>query len=90
MGAVCSAGMAEGNAELGGMKTLGFSGKLKKENSFVNRKGEAFPDSRSNGQGKKKKKRDNGFSNESNLSTSTPAPAGGNQVPFTVLKIFIC
>nr|KYP46324.1 hypothetical protein KK1_032128 [Cajanus cajan] len=46
MGAVCSAGMVEKNAELGG-KSSGFSGKLKKENNYVNR-GEIFSDSRSN------------------------------------------
>ncbi|XP_061373305.1 protein PSK SIMULATOR 2-like [Gastrolobium bilobum] len=76
MGAVCSAGMVEGNAELG-WKTLGFSGKLKKENSFMNRR-ETFSDSRSNGQGKKKKKQDTGFSHEFDLSS--PTPTGGKQV----------
>ncbi|XP_073225431.1 protein PSK SIMULATOR 2-like isoform X2 [Cicer arietinum] len=69
MGAVlCSAGMAEGNAEIGG-NTLGFSGKLKKENGFKD-KNETFSDSRSNGQGKNHKKQENGFSNEFGLSTS--------------------
>ncbi|KAL2346240.1 hypothetical protein Fmac_000240 [Flemingia macrophylla] len=78
MGAVCSAGMVEKNVELGG-KSLGFSGKLKKENSFVNR-GETFLDSKSNngGQGKKQKKHGNGFSHE--LGLSTPTSTGGKQV----------
>ncbi|KHN09084.1 hypothetical protein glysoja_034269 [Glycine soja] len=76
MGAVCSAGMVEKNGELGG-KSLGFSGKLKKENSFVNRR-EAFSDSRSNsGHDRKKKKHDTGFSRE--LGLSIPSP-GGKQV----------
>lgn len=78
MGAVCSAGMVEKNGELGG-KSLGFSGKLKKENSFVNRR-EAFSDSRSNsGHDRKKKKHDTGFSRE--LGLSIPSP-GGKQVCF--------
>ncbi|KAJ1421623.1 hypothetical protein SESBI_13575 [Sesbania bispinosa] len=77
MGAVCSAGMVGRNAELGG-KTLGFSGKLSKENSFMNGK-ETFSGSRSNnGHGKKHKKQDAGFSNE--FSLSTPTPTGGKQV----------
>ncbi|CAJ2642934.1 unnamed protein product [Trifolium pratense] len=71
MGAVCSAGMTEGNAELGGGgKTLGFSGKLiKKEKCFPNLK-QTFPDSRSNSQGKNQNDRENGISNEFGLSTS--------------------
>lgn len=82
MGAVCSAGMVEGNAELGG-KTLGFSGKLKKENSFMNRK-DTLSGSRSNGQqGKKHKKQETGFSNEFSLSNS--ASRGEKQVPFILL-----
>lgn len=80
MGAVCSAGMVERNAELGG-KSLGFSGKLKKENSFMNRR-ENFSDSRSNsnsgGQGRKQKKHDTGFSYE--LGLSTPTSPGGKQM----------
>ncbi|XP_020236040.1 uncharacterized protein LOC109815672 [Cajanus cajan] len=78
MGAVCSAGMVEKNAELGG-KSSGFSGKLKKENNYVNR-GEIFSDSRSNtgAQGKKQKKRDTEFSHE--LGLSTPTSTGGKQV----------
>ncbi|KAH1109426.1 hypothetical protein AAZX31_04G023000 [Glycine max] len=76
MGAVCSAGMVEKNGELGG-KSLGLSGKLKKENSFVNRR-EAFSDSRSNsGHSRKQKKHDTGFSHE--LGLSSPSP-GGKQV----------
>ncbi|XP_027355068.1 uncharacterized protein LOC113864981 isoform X2 [Abrus precatorius] len=71
MGAVCSAGMVEKNAELGG-KSLGFSGKLKKENSFMNRR-----DS-NNGQGKKQMKHETRFSTE--LGLSTPASMGGKQV----------
>ncbi|KAL9312561.1 hypothetical protein ACSQ67_018013 [Phaseolus vulgaris] len=77
MGAVCSAGMVETNAELGG-KSFGFSGKLKKENSFVNH-GEAFSDSRSDtAQGRKQKRHDSGFSFEHGLST--PASTGRKQV----------
>lgn len=85
MGAVlCSAGMAEGNAEIGG-NTLGFSGKLKKENGFKD-KNETFSDSRSNGQGKNHKKQENGFSNEFGLSTSDSM--GEKQVPF-ILFLFV-
>ncbi|KAG2402992.1 uncharacterized protein HKW66_Vig0247380 [Vigna angularis] len=63
MGAVCSTGMVERNAELGG-KSFGFSGMLIKENSFVNR-GDAISDSRSNsGQGRKQKRHDSGFYKE--------------------------
>lgn len=79
MGAVCSAGMVERNAELGG-KSLGFSGKLKKENSTVNRR-ETFSDSTSNsnsGKGRKQKKHDTGFSHE--LGLSTPTSPGGKQM----------
>ncbi|BAT77683.1 uncharacterized protein HKW66_Vig0094400 [Vigna angularis] len=77
MGAVCSAGMVERNAELGG-KSFGFSGNLKKENSFVNR-GDATSDSRSDsGQGRKQKRHDSGFSFE--LGLSTPTSTGGKQV----------
>ncbi|KAK7352241.1 hypothetical protein VNO80_17660 [Phaseolus coccineus] len=77
MGAVCSAGMVERNAELGG-KSFGFSGKLKKENSFVNH-GEAFSDSRSDtAQGRKQKRHDSGFSFEHGLST--PTSTGRKQV----------
>ncbi|AES74020.1 hypothetical protein MtrunA17_Chr3g0142751 [Medicago truncatula] len=77
MGAVCSAGMAESNAEeLGGVNNLGFSGKvLKKENSFTNRKDD-FSDSRSSS--KKQNKLENGFSDEFGLSTS--ASIGEKQV----------
>ncbi|KAI5402823.1 protein PSK SIMULATOR 2 isoform X2 [Lathyrus oleraceus] len=75
MGAVCSAGMAGENAELGG-KSLGFSGKiLRKENSFTNRKDS---DSKSNDQGKKQRNKENGFSNEFGLSTS--ASMGEKQI----------
>ncbi|OIV97588.1 hypothetical protein TanjilG_12345 [Lupinus angustifolius] len=63
MGAVCSAGMVEGNAR--------HDGKLKKDNSFMNRKGEGLSDSKSDGQGKKQKKQDHRLSIDSNLSTST-------------------
>lgn len=88
MGAVCSAGMVERNAELGG-KSLGFSGKLKKDNSSVNRR-ETFSDSMSNsnsGKGRKQKKHDTGFSNE--LGLSTPTSPGGKQVcVFTLLAPF--
>ncbi|WVZ18201.1 hypothetical protein V8G54_005523 [Vigna mungo] len=76
MGAVCSAGMVERNAELGG-KSFGFSGKLKMENSFVNR-GDAISDSMSDsGQGRKQKRHDSGFSFE--LGLSTPTSTGGKQ-----------
>jgi len=69
--------MVERNAELGG-KSFGFSGKLKKENSFVDR-GEAFSDSRSgSAHGRKHKRHDSGFSFEPGLST----PTGGKQVCF--------
>ncbi|RDX97755.1 hypothetical protein CR513_19433, partial [Mucuna pruriens] len=79
MGAVCSAGVVERNAELGG-KNLGFLEKLKKKNSFVNRR-ETFSDSRSNsGQGKKQKKDDTGFSHE--LGLSTPTSTRGKEVCF--------
>ncbi|KAE9603527.1 hypothetical protein Lalb_Chr11g0061871 [Lupinus albus] len=64
MGAVCSAGMVEGNAR--------HDEKLKKENRFINRKGEGLSDSRSDGQGKKQKKQDHRLSIDSNLSISTP------------------
>ncbi|KAL1343951.1 protein PSK SIMULATOR 2 isoform X1 [Arachis hypogaea] len=77
MGAVCSAGMAEGNAELRGKNTLGFSGKLKKEDSFINKKSETFSDSRSNSRGKKQKKQVADFSGE--LKSSSPAPKGAKQ-----------
>jgi len=71
--------MVETNAELGG-KSFGFSGKLKKENSFVNH-GEAFSDSRSDtAQGRKQKRHDSGFSFEHGLST--PASTGRKQVCF--------
>jgi len=76
--------MAEENAEelAGGMKNLGFSGKvLKKENSFTNRKDD-FSDSRSSS--KKQNKLENGFSDEFGLSTS--ASIGEKQVtPFSLL-----
>ena len=87
MGAVCSAGMVEGNAELGGKKTFGFSGKLKKEDSSVNRRTETFSDSRSNVQGKKQKKQVTDFSDEFKLSS--PTPTGAKQVCFNLL-IFVC
>jgi hypothetical protein len=88
MGAVCSAGMTEGNAELeGGGKTLGFSGKLmKKEKSFTNRK-ETFSDSRSNSQSRKQNNKQNGVSDEFGLSTS--ASIGEKQVLFFFL-FFLC
>jgi len=88
MGAVCSAGMVERNAELGG-KSFEFSGKLKKENSFVNR-GDAISDSRSDtGQGRKQKRHDSGLSFE--LGLSTPTSTGGKQVCFCAACIvFLC
>lgn len=85
MGAVCSAGMAGENAELGG-KSLGFSGKiLRKENSFTNRKDS---DSKSNDQGKKQRNKENGFSNEFGLSTS--ASMGEKQVLPFILSLSVC
>ncbi|MED6146316.1 hypothetical protein PIB30_033426 [Stylosanthes scabra] len=77
MGAVCSAGMAEGNADLRGKNNLGFSGKLKKGDSFINKKSEAFSDSRSNSRGKKQNKQVADFSGE--LKSSSPAPKGAKQ-----------
>ncbi|KAF1893618.1 hypothetical protein Lal_00002120 [Lupinus albus] len=78
MGAVCSAGMVEGNAR--------HDEKLKKENRFINRKGEGLSDSRSDGQGKKQKKQDHRLSIDSNLSISTPE--GRKQVDQPSCPIF--
>lgn len=80
MGAVCSAGMVEGNAEIGG-KTLG---KLMKENSFSNNRKEKISDSRSNnGQGKKHRNQETG------LGLSTSASVAEKQVRSTLLFTLI-
>ena len=83
MGAVCSAGMVEKNAQLGG-NDLGFSGKLKREKSFMQRKGESCSDSNTNNQRKWHNKRDSGeiqsaFSSE--LKLPTPTRTGEKKVP---------
>lgn len=85
MGAVCSAGTADRNEEFG-RKTLGFSGKLKREKSFINRKGDCSPCSRKKNHGKEHKKRvsdelQSSFSSE--LKSSTPSRTGAWKVRFT-------
>ncbi|KAI4336773.1 hypothetical protein L6164_015256 [Bauhinia variegata] len=77
MGAVCSAGMVEKNAQFGGT-TLEFSGNLKKENILVNRKG----DSSTNDRRKNRKKRDSGDIQSSTFSESTPTRTGERKVCF--------
>lgn len=85
MGAVCSAGTVEKNAEHG-RNILGFSGQLKKSKSVINRKGDWSSGSSKKDRGKKQKKKDSdelqsSFSSE--LKLLTPTRTGAGKVCFT-------
>ena len=85
MGSVCSSGIAEKkkSVEVGG-KTLRSVWKLKKKKkSFVNRKGDSHPNSRTINGVKKQKKKESGLSSE--LKLLTPSATGGKQV-----RLLIC
>lgn len=81
MGAVCSAGTVEKNAEHG-ENTSGFSAKLKKSKSIINRNGDWSPGFSKKNHGKKQKKKDSdelqSFSSEFKLST--PSRTGERKV----------